>query len=723
MTAAWLVAGCGGGDDDAPSGPPPTTLKTPALSFTAPQATIDLANYYQVGRYSLPVGTGTNLLADEASAVTYNKDTDTLFVMGDEGTSITQVTKQGVLVDSMTLGADAALPDGTYFADPEGLSYIGGGRFVMAQERLRRINQFTYKAGTTLTAADVKSVTLGTTVGNIGIEGISFDPSTSGYLLVKESGPSGIFQTTIDFTALTASNGSPTTENSTNLFDPAKAGLAAFSDVYALSNVLAAASPSYGHFLIVSGPDGKLRELDRSGNVVGTLDVGVEPQNEGVTMDGDLNIYVVNEVGGGTDHPEMLVYSPTKASTAVGKGSNLYLAFDQTVVAGVGNITLSNGAGDTRTIAIGDATQVHIQGSTVTIDPSTDLLAGTTYTVTYAAGLLKDAAGADAPALTSAAALSFKVVGVVDTAAPLLVGTTPVDNATGVGSGALTLSFNEAVKAGTGNIVIANGAGDARTIAIGDATQVTISGSTVSISPSTELVAGSTYNVQLAAGVVTDAAGNAFAGIADATTFNFTLAPAAPTTLAAGDLLFMAANADPTDAFAFVLLKGVTAGTQIGFTDRDYSATTGMPASGESAYMWSADVAYPAGTIITIQVDQTTPIADKGTVMGAGGGISTSAETIYAFQGTITGLTATKGGAIAVDRFIAAVNIGAAAGDIPAALVTAGSYITFPKDNAKYNGSLTRTDLAAFAALVRDINNWVSDDATAYPVTAGSLFP
>jgi hypothetical protein len=35
-----------------------------------------------------------------------------------------------------------------------------------------------------------------------------------------------------------------------------------------------------------------------------------------------------------------------------------------------------------------------------------------------------------------------------------------------------------------------------------------------------------------------------------------------------------------------------------------------------------------AGTIITIQTDQTTPIASKGSVVGKGGGLSTSAETV-----------------------------------------------------------------------------------------------
>ena len=69
--------------------------------------TINLANYVRVGRYDLPEPTRTvppanNLLCQEASGVTYNWDTDTLFIVGDGSTSIVQVSKTGVLINTMT---------------------------------------------------------------------------------------------------------------------------------------------------------------------------------------------------------------------------------------------------------------------------------------------------------------------------------------------------------------------------------------------------------------------------------------------------------------------------------------------------------------------------------------------------------------------------------------------------------------------------------------------
>ena len=115
---------------------------------------------------------------------------------------------------------------------------------------------------------------------------------------------------------------------------------------------------------------------------------------------------------------------------------------------------------------------------------------------------------------------------VVDTVAPTLVNLTPADNATGVAAGAnLVFTFSEPVVAGNGNILIYNAAGTiARTIAVTDTAQVTISGSTVTVNPSTDLAAGNGYYVNLASGVLEDLAGNRFAGIAGSTAYNFTVA-------------------------------------------------------------------------------------------------------------------------------------------------------------------------------------------------------
>jgi uncharacterized protein YjiK len=564
LLAAGLAA-CGGGSDSPVAAVPAATTTTstttawttPTFAFKDPQSSFDLANYVQTGRYSLPVGTGLNLLAEEASAVTYNKDTDTLFVLGDGGTSIVQVTKKGVLIDSMVLAQDAAKPQGTYFYDPEGLAYLGNGKFALVEERYRQVNEFTYVANTTLpantlTAAGVRTVKLGTTIGNIGIEGISFDPMTGGFIAVKESGPSGVFQTAIDFAAATATNGSASTVDSVNLFDPAKTGLSALNDVFALSNILPNTAPDYSHIMVLSAPDGKIVKMDRTGKLLGTLVVGGAAQNEGMTMDAAGNIYVVSEVGGGPGRPELLVFSPSLNKTAVAAGSNLYLTFGQPIIAGTGSVVLSNGAGDTRTIAISDTTQIKIVSNTLVIDPATNLVPGTTYSVSYPAGLIKDASGNSAPALAATALLGFTTAGALDTAAPTLVSTSPLNNASGVTSSRVVLTFNEPVMAGVGSITISNGA-DTRTINVTDITQVTFSGNTANINPSADFLKGSTYNVQLPSGVIKDASGNPFAGIANATTLSFNTAAPAVVVVGAPKLLITEVNSNAVGGDFFEL--------------------------------------------------------------------------------------------------------------------------------------------------------------------------
>jgi uncharacterized protein YjiK len=305
----------------------PIVGTSPPGVSAAPPTTVDLSTYVRVGRFDLPEPTRTtpplnSLLAQEVSAVTYNPVTDSLFVVGDGGRSIVQVSKTGTLIDSMTLALGAS-PQGTEFYDTEGLTYVGGGdQFVLVEERDRQISKFTYVAGTTLTRGDVQTVDVGTFVDNIGIEGISFDPSTTGFIAVKETLPEGIFQTNVDFATGTATNGSPTTINSIDLFDPALAGLSDFADVYALSNVPSmVGQPQQDNLLVLSQESGKIVNIDRAGNVASSLTIISDPgnplsipnqQHEGLTMDHDGNLYVVSENGGGDiDHPQLWVYQPS----------------------------------------------------------------------------------------------------------------------------------------------------------------------------------------------------------------------------------------------------------------------------------------------------------------------------------------------------------------------------------------------------------------------------
>lgn len=276
-------------------------------AWTLPaHAALDLSTYTRIGAYDLPVGNGSNQLAREASAVTWNWDTNSLFVIGDEGTALVELSLTGQLLGSMQL---------TGYGDPEGLAYVGNGQFVIAEERTRVASKLGYSAGTTFAYASAQNVKLGTTIGNIGHEGLTYDAAQGDFIFVKEKQPLGIFQTRIDFANGTASNGSPTTVMPTNLFNPAVLGLLDIADVASLSTISAlAGTAAAGNLLVLSEESGKVLEVDRSGTILGSLDVGIPAQHEGITVDRNGNIYIVSELGGGNiDRPQLWVFAAPTA--------------------------------------------------------------------------------------------------------------------------------------------------------------------------------------------------------------------------------------------------------------------------------------------------------------------------------------------------------------------------------------------------------------------------
>ncbi len=108
-----------------------------------------------------------------------------------------------------------------------------------------------------------------------------------------------------------------------------------------------------------------------------------------------------------------------------------------------------------------------------------------------------------------------------DTSAPNLIATSPADNSLGVQVASnLTLEFNEAIRAGTGNITISGG-NVTRIIPVTDTQQVSFSGSSMTINPNTNFTASTDYTVSFGNGVVCDLAGNGFAGMSSASQFNF----------------------------------------------------------------------------------------------------------------------------------------------------------------------------------------------------------
>jgi uncharacterized protein YjiK len=239
-------------------------------------AALSLADYSVTGQYALPA-----ITAAEASAVTYNWDTGTLFVLGDEGDALVEVATDGTPISSMIL---------TGFIDTEALTYVGGGQFVLAEERLRDAYRLTYSAGGSVDSSALPTADLGPTVGNIGVEGLSFDRRDGTFLQVKEVGPQEVNLVDITF-------GTPGSATITQLFDPAGLSVLDLSDVQVLSGVTSlVGTPGADDLLIFSQASSRLLHVSRTGLLLGSLDFsGYSLEAEGVTIDPNGTIYIVAE--------------------------------------------------------------------------------------------------------------------------------------------------------------------------------------------------------------------------------------------------------------------------------------------------------------------------------------------------------------------------------------------------------------------------------------------
>jgi len=297
-------------------------LVVAAGSASAAVTEVNLAQYKRIHRFALPLPPGTpapahSLLAEEASGVTYDPDTGTLFIVGDGGTSVTQVDKDGTYVNSMTL-APGGSPQGTTFYDTEGIAYLGDEEFVITEERESKLDRFKYVPGGELTRSAAKTVTIGSVNDNIGIEGVTNDPLHPNQMIaVKEMGPERIYPTEINWDAGTATNFDG---SAGELFPPADVGTLDFSDVYALANVPDISAGEKENLLVISQESGEVVNITRGGHVNSRLAELAEPSdkitvpemtNEGVTMDDDGFLYIVGEDGGGDQaHPQLWVYEP-----------------------------------------------------------------------------------------------------------------------------------------------------------------------------------------------------------------------------------------------------------------------------------------------------------------------------------------------------------------------------------------------------------------------------
>jgi methionine-rich copper-binding protein CopC len=234
-----------------------------------------------------------------------------------------------------------------------------------------------------------------------------------------------------------------------------------------------------------------------------------------------------------TTTPTLVSTVPSDNAVGVAIDSNIVLNFSESVSNRmIGSKLYLKKSSDNSTVQEFSIPEFSGGGSQITVNPSSDLLAGTSYYVTLELGF-GDSAGNFFPGFIDSTSLNFTTV-VADTTAPTLTSTTPSDNATGVSdSTTVVLNFSEPVWGVVGkNVYVKKSSDDSifETIPADglDPTSNGIYGNgtaqiTVRLSLTPTFAYNTEYYVQIDSGAFKDAAGNGFTGISSMNSLNFTI--------------------------------------------------------------------------------------------------------------------------------------------------------------------------------------------------------
>lgn len=226
-------------------------------------------------------------LEGNASALTYDGETDTLFTTTNAPPQIVELSREGKILRRVPVAG---------VEDLEGISSMGGRLFVLVDEREQQIH-YRVRLEADARRVDVTGAPrLGLRVlenGNLGFEGVTWDETRRRLFVAKEKTPR-VFE--IDGLA------DLTEGQSVNLqireWQPKQPFWRFLRDLSSLSY-----REKTGHILLLSDESKMLAEYDEKDDLVGLmplwrgfhgLSAGV-PQAEGVTIGRDGAIYLISE--------------------------------------------------------------------------------------------------------------------------------------------------------------------------------------------------------------------------------------------------------------------------------------------------------------------------------------------------------------------------------------------------------------------------------------------
>ncbi|KPH00693.1 DNA-binding protein [Pseudomonas sp. MYb2] len=216
---------------------------------------------------------------DEASDLSYNPQTKTLFSVMGKNPFLAELSLQGDVLRKMPLKG---------WSNPEGLTVMENGLMAIVDEREHMLSIVKVDANTReLNIADFPKYDLGPSKDqNKAFEAITWDPRNQ-QLLLGEERPPALFTW--------KSDGSQTLKGDKQKLD---------SDELDIRNLSALAiDPRTGHTLVLSADSHLLLELDEKGEQVSFMTLlggfnGLKktiPRAEGVTMDEAGTLYMVSE--------------------------------------------------------------------------------------------------------------------------------------------------------------------------------------------------------------------------------------------------------------------------------------------------------------------------------------------------------------------------------------------------------------------------------------------
>ena len=215
---------------------------------------------------------------DEASDLSYNPQTKTLFSVMGKNPFLVELSLQGDVLRKMPLNG---------WNNPEGVAVMENGLMAVVDERDHSLTVVKVDAGTTaLNKADFPSYDLGPSKDqNKAFEAVTWDKRNQ-QLVLGEERPPALFTWKSDGNTLA---GDKQKLASTEL------------DVRNLSAL--SIDPRTGHLLVLSADSHLLLELDETGEQVSFMTLlggfnGLKdtiPRAEGVTMDESGNLYMVSE--------------------------------------------------------------------------------------------------------------------------------------------------------------------------------------------------------------------------------------------------------------------------------------------------------------------------------------------------------------------------------------------------------------------------------------------